>query len=183
MTDYFTELGLPHSAWLEPDDIKACHRRRISDAHPDKPGGDTLKAALLNEARRVLESPPGRLRHLVSLRAPDFTPETKAAPDWELFSKTGESVREATLLADQLARATSPIVRAGLLARSKHCQQLLAASNSRLDELARSLELRTRALQLDSFDAAAAWSLAEEWTFLDRLTDSLHLATTALRTA
>lgn len=183
MTDFFAELGFPRSPWLEPEDVKACHHRLIAAAHPDKPGGETPKAALLNEARRILESPPDRLRHLTSLLAPDFTPAQKALPDWDLFSTIGEATREATTLADQLARTSSPIVRAGLLARAKACEQRLAALKSLLQERKYTLEKSTRALQIDPFDAATTFELAEKWTFVDRLTASLHRAATALKTA
>ncbi len=183
MKDFFAELELPHSAWLDLEEIKSHHHQRIATAHPDKLGGDVSKATELNEARRILESPAARLKHLVDLLAPSFVPEHKPAPDWELFSSTGEAAREATTLADQLAHTTSPIVRASLLAKSKACEQRISTAKKRVLESMEQLENRTRTLKTTPFDASLTWTLAEEWTYLERLTTTLRQAHASLRSA
>lgn len=140
-------------------------------------------ATRANEARRILESPTRRLRHLIELLAPHFSPTTKPTPDWELFSTIGETTREASKVAGQLAGASSPIVRAGLLAALKSCEAQLAQKKLLIQEHRERLEHLTRALRIDPLDAAAVFTLAEQWTFLDRLATSLRKAETELKTA
>ena len=183
MTDFFAELGFQPCAWLDAEKIKSHHHQRIASIHPDKPGGDTSMATRANEARRVLESPPRRLRHLIELLAPDFSPTTKPSPDWDLFSTIGENTREASLVAKQIAGTSSPIVRAGLLVALKACEAQLAQKRLLIQEYRERLEHDTRALILDPLDAPFAFSLAEQWTFLDRLAASLRKAETELKTA
>lgn len=183
MTDFFAELGFQPCAWLDAEEIKSHHHQRIASIHPDKPGGDTSMATRANEARRVLESPSRRLRHLIELLAPDFSPTTKPAPDWDLFSTIGETTREALKVAKQLAGASSPIVRAGLLVALKTCEAQLAQKRLLIQEYRERLEHLTRALSLAPLDAPSAFSLAEQWTFHDRLAASLRKAETELKTA
>lgn len=183
VTDFFAELGLPYSAWLDAEEVKSRHHERIPAAHPDKPGGGVPMASRLNEARRVLESHSRRLRHLLELLSPEFTPANKAAPDWELFSTIGEAAREASAIAAQLSQASSPIVRAGLLAKAKNCEQRLSAAKMRLQDHRARLEKQTRCLQITPLDSQKTWSLAEAWTFHDRLSTTLREAETALKTA
>lgn len=183
MTDFFAELGLPHRAWVGVEEVKTSHRARMAAAHPDKPGGDVPRASVLNEARRVLESPSGRLRHLLELHAPGFAPDQKPAPDWELFSSTGEAVREAATVADQLTKSGSPIVRAGMLARARACEERLAGVGALLSQRRIQLVTKTRAVRVEPFDAAEVFNLAEEWTFLERLETNVGQAEIALKTA
>jgi curved DNA-binding protein CbpA len=183
VTDFFAELGLPPGAWVDVEEVKSSHRARIAVAHPDKPGGDVPLASMLNEARRVLESPSGRLRHLLELHEPGFAPGQKPAPDWELFSSTGEAVREAGNVAEQLAGVGSPIVRAGMLARAKACEERLAEVGALLSQRRIQLETKTRAVRVEPFDAAGVFILAEDWTFLERLETNVRQAEIALKTA
>jgi len=183
VTDFFAILGLPQRAWLDPEEIKNHHHRLIATAHPDKPGGTLPEATALNEARRVLESHSLRLRHLIELQQPGFSSDQNTPSDWELVSSTGEATREAYALSQQLSQTTSPILRAPLQVRAKTSEHRLAALKALLLEHKSTLEERTRALALDPLDPGQAWTLAGEWTFLNRLETTVHEAQTALKTA
>ena len=52
MADYYEVLGVPHDA--TDDEIRRAYRRKIAEAHPDKPNGDPERARLLDEARQAL---------------------------------------------------------------------------------------------------------------------------------
>ena len=63
MTDAFAEFGVERRPWLDPALLQSRYHELAVIRHPDKLGGDSLPLARLNEARRILSSPPLRLRH------------------------------------------------------------------------------------------------------------------------
>jgi curved DNA-binding protein CbpA len=60
MTHYET-LGVPPDA--SPEDIKRAFRRKASQHHPDREGGDAQKMAAVNRAWLVLQDPDKRKRY------------------------------------------------------------------------------------------------------------------------
>ncbi|KIG17945.1 hypothetical protein DB30_02160 [Enhygromyxa salina] len=56
--DHYETLGIHPDATA--DEIRRAYKKKIRDAHPDKPGGDTEQARLLDEARRTLLDPIAR---------------------------------------------------------------------------------------------------------------------------
>lgn len=57
----YDELGVPPESTHE--EIKAAYRRKIAKAHPDRAGGDKIKALAINEAWRVLGDERLRARY------------------------------------------------------------------------------------------------------------------------
>ena len=74
-------------------------------------------------------------------------------------------------------------MRAGLLVALKACEAQLTQNRLLIQEYRDRIEHDTRALILDPLDAHSAFSMAEQWTFLDRLAASLRKAETELKTA
>jgi DnaJ-domain-containing protein 1 len=67
VSDHFAELGLPRTAWIDSEEVKSSHHQLMASSHPDKSQGDGDRATRLNEARRILEKPATRLRHLLAV--------------------------------------------------------------------------------------------------------------------
>ncbi|MEI8294647.1 MAG: hypothetical protein WCG66_11820 [bacterium] len=180
MIDHFAELGLARRAWLEADEVKLRHHALMSESHPDKVGGDGGRAALLNQARRVLENPATRLRHLLELESPDFHSSGKPAPDWEFFSRTAEATRLAADVATQKASAKSPLARAVAAARATEIQKKLAILQEEVLSRAAALELRTKELAIPLQNPQQVSHLVEEWIFVSRWQSLLHEASASL---
>ena len=178
MNDHFAELGLARGAWIESEDVKTRHHLLMATCHPDKSHGDAQRATRLNEARRILERPSTRLRHLLELEFPNFESREKPQPDWDLFSKTGEAARFASQVAAAQASATSPLARAVATAQANEAGRKLAALQNELGLRAISLKQKTKSLSLG--DAQSLSNLAEEWTFLNRWQSVIHEALAAL---
>lgn len=176
MTDLFAALGLPRSPWLDTDAIKERHHSAMVTLHPDKSSSNPQSAIILNEARRVLENPALRLRHLLALQFPDQKPTAAPSPDWEFFQKTGAAAKLAEDLSSQLQAAKHPLVRATLLARVGQCidttERLQKVTRHRREAL---LE-RLRGLSQSSCAASDLQSWSDEWTFLERTETSLREA-------
>ena len=178
MSDHFAELGLPRAAWIDPEEVKSRHHQLMASSHPDKSQGDGDRATRLNEARRILEKPATRLRHLLELGFPGFQSNEKPQPDWDLFSRTGEAARLAAQVASTQASATSPLARAVANKQAADVRRKLAALNEELAQHAQGLEQKTKSLDLA--DAQALSNLAEEWTFLNRWQSAIHEAAATL---
>lgn len=58
MKDYYEILGVPHDA--SPDAIKRAYRKRASQLHPDREGGDQLRFQELQHAYDVISDPEKR---------------------------------------------------------------------------------------------------------------------------
>lgn len=178
MSDHFAELGLPRTAWIDSEEVKSRHHQLMASSHPDKSQGDGDRATRLNEARRILEKPATRLRHLLELRFPGFQSNEKPQPDWDLFSRTGEAARLATQVAATVASATSPLARAVATKQAAETRKKLAALQEELTQRATDMEQKTKTLSLT--DPQGISNLAEEWTFLNRWQSVIHEAQSTL---
>jgi hypothetical protein len=180
VTDFFSEFGLDRRAWIDLDDLKAKYHALIAEAHPDKASGSTAKSTLLNEGRKTLSSHPQRLRHLAVLQGGTET-TTKVSPDWDLFSRTGELTRRASVALEKKATLSSPIAKAVLQAELTQLEtdliKLREEINAHLDQL----EIRTHQADQSPHDTASLLILAEEWTFATRWSQSINTAITAIR--
>lgn len=178
MSDHFTELGLARAAWVESEEVKSRHHLLMAACHPDKSQGDANRATRLNVARRILEKPATRLRHILELEFPNFQSSQKPQPDWDLFSRSGEAARLATQVASAAASATSPLARAVAKKQAAETRKNLAALQEELAQRATDMERKTKSLSLT--DPQAISNLAEEWTFLNRWQSVIHEAQSTL---
>ncbi len=179
MTDFFSEFGLDRRAWIDLNDLKAKYHALMAEAHPDKASGSAAKSTLLNEARKTLSSHPQRLRHLAALQGGTET-TTKASPDWDLFSRTGELTRRASVALEKKTSLASPIAKAVLQAELKQLESDLINLRKEISAHLDHLEARTREADQAPHDAASLLILAEEWTFATRWSLSINTAITAL---
>jgi hypothetical protein len=178
VSDHFAELGLARAVWVEAEEVKSRHHLLMAACHPDKSQGDGNRATRLNLARRILEKPATRLRHVLELEFPNFQSTQKPQPDWELFSRTGEAARLATEVASSAASATSPLARAVANNQAAETRKKLAALQEELNQRVTDMEQKTKSLPLT--DPQAISNLAEEWTFLNRWQSVVHEALAAL---
>ena len=178
MSDHFTELDLARAAWIEAEEVKSQHHRLMTECHADKSTGDGDRATRLNEARRVLENPASRLRHLLELEFPNFESTQKPEPDWDLFSRTGAAAKRATQAAATLNSATSPLARAVASIQAAETRKNLLALQDELTHKAAHLKEKTRSIPLAEPQALS--DLAEEWTYLNRWKSVIHEALSAL---
>lgn len=181
MIDYFAEFGLARYAWINEEALKTNYHALLSEIHPDKAHGDSSRAALLNNGRRILENHASRLRHLAQLIAPDFQPAGKVSPDWALFSRIGTAGQLAMETARKKSNAKTPLMHAVLLKESMARIAELETLTAEIEKLATDLKERTRSLDNGSFDPSVLWGISEEWTFLDRGRESIKDALTALK--
>ncbi len=178
MSDHFAELGLARAAWVEAEEVKSRHHQLMAAWHPDKSQGDGNRATRLNVARRILEKPETRLRHILELEFPNFKATQKPQPDWDFFSRTGEAARLASQVAATVASATSALARAVANNQAAETRKKLAALQEELTQRATDIEQKTKSLSLA--DPQAISNLAEEWTFLNRWQSVIHEAQSTL---
>jgi hypothetical protein len=178
VSDHFAELGLARAVWVEAEEVKSRHHLLMAACHPDKSQGDGNRATRLNLARRTLENPATRLRHILELEFPNFQSTQKPQPDWDLFSRTGEASRLATQVASAVTSATSPLARAVANNQAAETRKKLAALQEELNQRVTDMEQKTKSLHLT--DPQAISNLAEEWTFLNRWQSVVHEALVAL---
>ena len=178
MSDHFAELGLARAAWVESEEVKSRHHLLMAACHPDKSQGDANRATRLNVARRILEKPATRLRHILELEFPNFQSSQKPQPDWDLFSRTGEAARLATQVVSAVTSATTPLSRAVANNQAAETRKKLAALQEELTQRATDMEQKTKSLPLT--DPQAISNLAEEWTFLNRWQSVIHEAQSTL---
>jgi hypothetical protein len=174
--DHFAELGIARRAWLDAEEIKFRHHTLMADSHPDKSSGDTPRATRLNAARGVLENSALRLRHLVELEFPGFSPIEKPQPNWDLFSRAGEASRLASELAAKNATATNALTKALLQGHIAKAKLALLDLRKEFDLFTQDLAKRTRSLPTPLSEPQIAANLAEEWTFLQRMQATVHNA-------
>lgn len=165
VTDAFAELGFAPRPWIDPAEIKLRFQKLTREHAP---------LSRLNEARRILESPAARLRHLAALTAPEQTTFTKPAPNWAIFERIGKSSKDAREWKHR--ESTTALTRAVQLAAAAPLRSQLEADRDLLASECARLEKQTLAVDAlwPEVDAAALLSLAGEWTFWNRWNDSLR---------
>ena len=179
MTDFFSEFGLDRRAWIDLDNLKAKYHALMAESHPDKTNGSEAKSSLLNEGRKTLSSHPHRLRHLAALLGVTES-TTKISPDWDLFSRTGELTRRASVALEKKTSLASPIAKAVLQAELKQLESDLINLRKEISAHLDQLETRTRQADQAPHDSSSLLILAEEWTFATRWSQSINTAITAL---
>lgn len=176
VTDHFAELGIPRAAWIDATEIKDRHHQLMVDCHPDKVHGNGDRATRLNAARRSLDNPAARLKHLLELEFPGFQSLQKPEADWDFFSKIAQIAKMAADLTTNLAPSTSPLARAVAQKRTTDVIKAITDIQNELRERELALENRTRLLSASSFEAQTLSDLAEEWTFLNRWKSAIREA-------
>ncbi len=180
MTDFFSEFGLDRRAWIDLDNLKAKYHALMAESHPDKTNGSEAKSTLLNEGRKTLSSHPHRLRHLAALMGAGSESSTKVSPEWDLFSRTGELTRRASVALEKKTSLTSPIAKAVLQAELKQLESDLIKLREEINAHLDHLEARTREADQSPHDSSSLLILAEEWTFAIRWSQSINAAIMAL---
>lgn len=165
MTDAFAELGFVPRPWLDPAEIKLRFQKLTREQAP---------LARLNEARRILESPAARLRHLATLTASNETTFVKPAPNWAIFERIGKSSKDVREWKQR--ESTTALIHAVQLAAAGPLRSQLEADRDLLESECARLQAQTLSLNAlwPKVEAAALLSLAEEWTFWTRWNDSLR---------
>lgn len=170
MPDYFAQLELPRSPWLESEQVKEHFVRLSARVHPDhvhqadpplrKEANE--KYAELNAAQRCLSDVSARLRHFLELEGSELPADVGSPPAAisDLFFSIGKALRTADDLLKQKSEGTSPMVRAQLM---RHSLPMVAA----LRELISDLERREKVLD------ERCKSLAERWSQKVRPIDDL----------
>lgn len=180
MNDHFAEFGIPRVAWIDAEEVKLRHHTLMAASHPDKAQGDGDRATRLNVARRVLENPATRLRHLLELEFPAFHSHEKPQPDWDFFSRTSDAVRLAEQISSAGRSATSPLARAVAKSQAVDARTKLNSLQAELAQRRKVLEKKTITLPLPLNNPQAASHLVEEWIFLNRWQGLLHEAMSCL---
>lgn len=181
MIDYFAEFGLTRCAWIDAETLKSRYHALMSDTHPDKSKGDTSRAALLNNGRRILENHALRLRHLAQLIDPGFQPSENASPDWDLFLRIGNATRLAMETSHKKSNTKTSLMLAVLRRESSAQIGELESLSTEMEKLAGELKERTLRLDQSALDPAELWKISEEWTFLHRGSQSIQEALTSLK--
>lgn len=178
MTDAFAELGVPRRPLLDPSLVEARFRELAASSHPDRNGGDPAALTRLNAARKTLSSDASRLRHLLEITFPAFTPEAGFSPDFEMFSLVGTLSRSAEALAAKRDLATSSIAAALLQQETLALQNSLQAAAETL--AARQRDLLEKICALDArwpdVPAADLAGLAENAAYCEKWSESLRRA-------
>lgn len=179
--DYFAEFGLARCAWLNAETLKGRHHALLSEIHPDKAHGDTSRASLLNNGRRILENHASRLRHLAQLINPEFHSSGKVSPDWALFLRIGTASQSSMETARKKSNTKTRLMLAVLHKESSARIAELEILTGEIEKLATELKERTIRLDEGEFVPSVLWEISEEWTFLDRGWQSIQEALTALK--
>jgi DnaJ-domain-containing protein 1 len=180
VTDFFSEFGLDRRAWIDLDVLKSKYHALMAESHPDKTNGSEARSTLLNEGRKTLSSHPHRLRHLAALLGAGTESPTKVSPDWDLFSRTGDLTRRASVALEKKTSLASPIAKAVLQGELKQLESDLIKLRKEINAHLEQLDIRTRQADQAPHDAASLLVLAEEWTFATRWSQSINTAITAL---
>jgi len=180
VTDAFAEFGVEKRLWLDPVALQSRYHELASVRHPDKCGGDPLPLARLNEARRILSSPPLRIGHLLALSGLPEISERKFAPDFELFSLVGSLARNAEQLSE--TRDSSPLAAAVVRVEAASLQKKISSALDQINLQLDALEKKICAMDQAWPDVAPLdlALLADEFSFLMKWRKSLRAARTRL---
>ena len=111
MTGPLAALGLPASANLTDDDVRAAWRRVAAATHPDRSdGGDPAAFAAAAAAYTVLRTPAGRSEALAGLAGPEPVPRQ---PGLAARVRGGRPGRLAARLLATAAASTLAVVAVG----------------------------------------------------------------------
>jgi curved DNA-binding protein CbpA len=180
VTDAFAEFGMERRPWLDPAALQSRYHELAVIRHPDKCGGDPRPLSRLNEARRILSSPPLRLRHLLDLTSPTGPIMEHFTPDFEQFARAGSLAKRAEQISAQ--NASSPLAAAVARAGCASLQKEIAAALDRINLRLEALERIIQSLDASWPDVAPQDIplLAEEFSFLNKWRQSLRSAQTRL---
>lgn len=76
--NYYDRLGVGHEA--DEDEIRSAYRAMAKRHHPDRPGGDPLRMAQLNEAYETLSDARKRSRYDAAIKPAASAPARRARP-------------------------------------------------------------------------------------------------------
>jgi curved DNA-binding protein CbpA len=180
VTDAFAEFGVEKRPWLDPVALQSRYHELAVVRHPDKCGGDPLPLARLNEARRILASPPARLAHLLALTCSQEMAAKKFEPDFELFSQVGTLAERAAHISEKCD--SSPLAAAVVGAEAASLRKEISPALDRIDLRIHALEKKIRFMDASWPDVAPQdlTLLAEEFSFLMKWRQSLRAARTRL---
>ncbi len=161
MTDYFALLEQPRSPWLDPEQLKQAFHAKTLREHPDaQPGSDGNDEAFaqLNEAYQILREPKRRLHHLLTLAGASPAGETANIPHEieELFPAVAELTKQASVVVQKLASASTSLTRSLLQAELWRTRDAIAQKLRRLETLHAAAEDELRSLGDSSQDNRAA---------------------------
>lgn len=176
MVDYFEVLGIPHSASLTSETVRAAFQSQGAKQHPDaaeNAADRSLRETTfqqLNEAFSILTSTPRRLKHLMELRAPGSAKggvldESLMA----LFSQVNSALQQSDALLAKKAGVTSALARALLAGESLQVDEILSDAAGAL--ISRQEALESRLAELDAGglnDVARLAGAAQEAAFLEK---------------
>lgn len=182
----FELLGITPRAALDPEEVDQAFNARAPQQHPDSNPTDQADFAALGTARQALKSPAQRLDLLLQANAPSGREGdrgsrrtvTLSAELNELFTVVGAALEEARTAIARRDAATSELARAlvtpqllqarqKLITAQQQVRDLLAAMNSSLPDLDKSLDnpdpgTRQQAIQRLS-DLQGQFACLERW--------------------
>ncbi len=174
--DAFALLGFARRPLLDTDEVNAAFLAAAAPVHPDAAGGgDAARFRNLDEAKKKLESPRWRLRHLLELeypgvatRAPEAVPPALAAR----FAQASAVCARADALLARRAAASSALARA-MLARevltvSDELQEWLASLQAQEAETQAALQAIDARWESGDRDAAVILRLQQAFAYLSR---------------
>jgi len=170
MTDAFAELGLARSPWVDPAELKKRYLELAAACHPDRIDGNATPLARLNLARRTLDNPARRLRHLIDLEFPGFRPAPDPLPDWELAGKIADLSRQTTIIVEKSNRATTPLAIALLAGEKESLSSQLATTESRIKKTGCVIDEKIRFLARAESrpEPATLWELAAQSAYAEK---------------
>jgi hypothetical protein len=152
----------------------------MASGHPDKAETSSNNATQLNEARRVLQNPALRLRHLAELEFPGIPVPSQHVQDWDFFMRTGEAAREAAALAGKKSQLASALALAAIQADLARCRTRLGDLQEEIAQRLETLAARIKSLPEKIDDPATMLLLAEDWIFLKRVEKTIREAILSL---
>lgn len=181
MTCAFERLGLEARPRIDQDRLKHNYHTAAAAAHPDRNQGDGSALAELNAARALLESVPARLRYLAERLPVEEASAPLTGMDWNLSANSGTFARKVREWAgkDRPTALQRALAQAEAFALRKNADSLVAEISHQREMLEENLRLLD-----DRWPAVAARelvALANEWTFLTRMQESLEESITLLR--
>ena len=133
MSNAFALLGLPRVAALDPEALQQAWLEASRSAHPDQPGGDTVRAAEINAAYDTLQTPEKRLKHLLDLHQVPWRTVPIDDVMMALFGQLGPALQSVTTFLKRRQSATSALAKALLAPEEMRLREELEALGLTLD--------------------------------------------------